>query len=136
MVGGEGEDDNRGDNIWARGFNMIWQLRSDGERMDRLWVAEKERRDSGTGREVGGGGRGGGMALTDMPSNVLFVEMTADGDKAMEIDGEEMAQEEAEAAVVAEEEGYCLRELELSSLHRALKVRENNNRGGGRKRGG
>ena len=47
----------------------------------------------------------------------------------MEINREEMA--EGEAAAVAEEEDYCLRALDFSSIHYADKVRENNYRCGG-----
>ena len=60
--------------------------KADGERMDRLWAAEKERGDGGANGVVegGGGGRGGGrMALPDMSSNILCAERTADGDDAM-----------------------------------------------------
>ena len=49
-----------------------------------------------------GGGRGGRTALPKTYSDVLFVDRTSDGDNTMEIDGEEMAEEEADA--VAEEE--------------------------------
>ena len=66
-----------------------------------------------------------------MSSDVLFTERTADGDDTMEIDGEEIA--ETEAAAVAEEEDSRLRALDLSSLHRVAKVRENKDIcGGGR----
>ena len=41
----------------------------------------------------------------------------------MDINGEEMV--ELEAAGISEEEEYRLRALEFSSLHRAVKVREN-----------
>ena len=64
-----------------------------------------------------------------MSYKVLFMERTADGDNAMDIDREEMA--ETEVASVAEEEEYHLRALELSSLYFAEKVRENGDRGGG-----
>ena len=47
----------------------------------------------------------------------------------MEINREEMA--EAEAVTITEEEEYCLRALDFLSLHRAAKVRENDDRGGG-----
>ena len=42
------------------------------------------------------------MALPEMSSDVPFTERTADGDIAMDINGEEIA--EAEAAAVVEEE--------------------------------
>ena len=44
------------------------------------------------------------MALPEMSSDVPFTERTADGDDTMEIDGEEIAEAEADADAVAEEE--------------------------------
>ena len=56
-------------------------MRSDGERMDCLRAAKKERGDGSTKGAVGGRGRGGadGMALLEMSSDVLFKERTLDG---------------------------------------------------------
>ena len=90
---------------------MTWRLQSDGESMDCLWAAAKEKGGDGANGAVGGGGRGveGGTALPEMSSNITFADRTADGDGKMDIDGEEMA--EKEAASVAEEEGYHLRSL-------------------------
>ena len=50
----------------------------------------------------GGGGGRGGTSLPEMSSDVPFTERTADGDDAMEIKREEIA--EAEVAAIAEEE--------------------------------
>ena len=127
---GGGGRQQRGDTVQVRGFKMLWRLRLDGERMDCLLAAVKERRDGGADGAVGGGGRGGGgggggKALPEISSDVLFAERTADGNDAMEIDGE------AEAATAAEEEEYRLRAMEFSSLHRAATVRDNVKRGGG-----
>ena len=56
---------------------------------------------------MGSGGVVGETALLDISSNILFVERTADGEEAMDIDREEMSK--VEAAAIAEEEGYLLR---------------------------
>ena len=57
------------------------------------------------------------MDLPEMSSNVLFTERTVDGDDAMDIDGEEMAETKVDA--VEEEEGYLLKAMEFLSLHSA-----------------
>ena len=64
-----------------------------------------------------------------MSSDFLSIDSTVDGDNAMEIDREEIA--EAEAVAISEEEKYPLMAMEFSSLHRAGKVRENKDIGGG-----
>ena len=66
-----------------------------------------------------------------MSSDVTFAERTTDGNDAVDINRGEMA--EAESDVVTEEEEYHLRALGLLSLHRAAKVKENHDRGGGRR---
>ena len=44
------------------------------------------------GRRGGGRGRGDGTALLEMSYKVLFMERTADGDNAMDIDRNKMSE--------------------------------------------
>ena len=81
-----------------------------------------------------GGKRRNGPSQDFLRCSVPFAERTANIDDEMEIDRKEMA--EAEAGAAAEEVEYRLRALDFSSLHRAAKVRENTNIGGGGERGG